>query len=425
MLCGPRVALAMACAGSGFSALAAEPAPYEWEPNTVFRDYTFNADAKDDGVKHRPHLSEIDPGTKRKEMPELRAKTREPRPLTLSIAGATRAEFIPEYWGGHIGTQAWFQVNKTSWIPWPRPAGTREPPEYFYHSVLGSRAVPLPMQALVEGENTVRIAAGPQIYGAFDWGFFWIYAFTVRVFHPRTPDHPAGAIVNVRSGDAVGENPLITVAPSPGGAAIKRVDVFAFYDDFNWSGSGFHREWHAQTIYGVPHHHVGSATAAPWSVRWNTEWVPDQAQPIRLVARIIDGAGWQTVTPIVEHVRLARTGRSVQMIRASDMPKAFGVRAGREMACTLEVPALRMTPRRARLMLLSWSGAHVEKIRLNDTFLSPKIGRVHDFAADAIEVPPSAVKPGKNIFAMFSETKEHAAEVDWPGPVLLLEFKER
>jgi hypothetical protein len=73
-------------------------------------------------------------------------------------------------------------------------------------------------------------------------------------------------------------------------------------------------------------------------------------------------------------------------------------------------------------VLLSWSGAHVERVRFNDAELSPKIGRVHDFAVDALEVPPAAVKRGRNVFAMFSNTKEHAAEVDWPGPVLLLEF---
>ena len=110
------------------------------------------------------------------------------------------------------------------------------------------------------------------------------------------------------------------------------------------------------------------------------------------------------------------------MIRASEIPKQFGVRAGREMSCVLNVPELPSSPQRARLMLLSWSGAHVERIRLNATPLSPKIGRVHDFAADAIEVPPGAVQQGRNEFAMFSATKEHAAEVDWPGPVLLLEL---
>ena len=66
----------------------------------------------------------------------------------------------------------------------------------------------------------------------------------------------AGALATAGHGTALG---IIRSAVQAG----KRIDVFAFYDDFNWSGSGFHREWHGQSIYGLPHHHVGSATAAP------------------------------------------------------------------------------------------------------------------------------------------------------------------
>lgn len=104
------------------------------------------------------------------------------------------------------------------------------------------------------------------------------------------------------------------------------------------------------------------------------------------------------------------------------MPTAFGVRAGTEMSCTLEVAELPSEPTRARIKVLAWSGSHVERIKFNDTELSPKIGREHDFAVDLIEVPPEAVKRSRNTFSMVSSTMHHAAEVDWPGPVLLLEF---
>lgn len=404
------------------STAPAAPEPYAWEPNSVFREHTYNGDAVDNGKTSRKHFSEMDPGSKRTEMAPLRANPRTPRPMTLSIAGVERAELLPEYWSGHIGTTAWLQVNKRSWIPLPRPVGTPGPAEHYYHTVLGSRAVPVRVKDLKEGENTFQFAAGPQIWGSFDWGFYWIYAFTVRLYHPRSPEHPSGAIANIASGGTLTENPTITVSPKPGAAPIQRVDVFAWYEDFNYSGSGFHQEWHGQLNYGRPNHHVGSATAAPWAVRWNTEWVPDQSQPIRLVARIVDAAGWHTITPIVDNLRLDRRGRSVKLVKALEMPEGFGVRAGRESSCVLNVPELPGRPTRAQIKILTWSGSHVERVRLNDTPLSPKIGREHDFQVDSIEVPVAAVKPGRNEFAMFSATTHHAAEVDWPGPVLLLEF---
>lgn len=402
-------------------AVAAD-APYQWEPGSVFREHVYFAGAKDDGVHSRKHFSELDPGTKRPEHAAKLPNLRSPRVMTLSKADVVRAELLPEYWSGHIGTTAWLQVNRRSWIPLPRPVGTPNPPEHYYHVVLGSRAVPVAVKDLAEGENKFAFAAGPQVFGNFDWGFYWIYSFTVRLYHPRAVEHPSAVIAHVKPGDVLGENPTITVEPKPGAAPIKRVDVFAEYEDFNYSGSGFHREWHAQMLYGEPSCHVGSATSAPWSVRWNTQWVPDQDRPIRLLARVIDEAGWHTVTPVVENVRFVRQGRSVKMVKASEMPAGFGVRAGREASCVLDAAGLPERPSRAYIKLLTWSGSHVERIRLNDTQLSPKIGREHDYAIDLIEVPPAAVKPGRNDFFMFSATKEHAAEVDWPGPVLLLEY---
>jgi hypothetical protein len=399
--------------------------PYEWEAGSVFREHIYFADAVDNGTTPRKHFSELDPGTKRPEHAARLAETRAPRPMMLSKAGVERAELLPEYWSGHSGTTAWLQLNKRPWVPLPRPVGTPRPPEHYYHTVLGSRAVPLRVNDLLEGENVFRFAAGPQIYGNFDWGFYWIYSFTVRLYHARAAEHPSASLAHVRAGDTLPENPEIVVQVKPGAAPIKRVDVFAWYEDFNYSGSGFHREWHAQMVYGRPEHHVGSATSAPWTVRWDTEWTPDQSQPLRLVARVIDEAGWHTVTPIVENLRFVRRGRRVTMTKATDMPEGFGVRAGREMACTLDVAELPSRPTRAFIKLLSWSGSHVERIRLNDTQLSAKIAREHDFSVDMIEVPPGAVKVGRNEFAMFSATSHHAAEVDWPGPVLLLEFPAR
>jgi hypothetical protein len=417
-LCALLITLAPDLAG-------ADGAAYEWEPGAVFREHVYHAGVTDDGKTPRKHFSELDPGTKRPEHASKLAGTRAPRPMKLATAGILRAELLPEYWGGHLGTTAWLQVNRRSWIPLPRPVGTPGIPESYYHTVLGSRAVPIRINDLIDGENTFRFTAGPQIHGSFDWGFYWIYSFTVRLYHPRSPDHPSATISSPGAGGNLAENPEIVVAPVPGAAPIKRVDVFACYDDFNYSGSGFHREWHAQMIYGEPQFHVGSATSAPWKVRWNTEWVPDQSQPVRLVARVVDAAGWHTITPVVEGLRFARRGRVVHMIKATDMPTAFGVRAKSEKSCTLEVAELPAAPARARIKILSWSGSHVERIKFNDTELSPKIGREHDFAVDLIDVPPEAVKRGRNTFSMFSATTHHAAEVDWPGPVLLLEFAKK
>jgi hypothetical protein len=405
-------------------AKAAEAAAFEWEPGRVFREHTFlpKGVRPDDG-NSRAHISEIDPGTKKVDKLEQAKSARAPRLLALDPTGVTRAEMAIEYWSGHAGTTAWFRYNRNSWYPLPRPLRTPLEPERYYHTVLGNRVVPLEVKRLVKGDNTFAFTAGPQIIeGGFDWGFFWIYSFTARLYYPRAAEHPSVRIANVRTGDALREQPEITVEPRAGGAPIERVDVYAFYDDFNYSGSGLHREWHAQTEYGKPRFHAGSATAAPWRVTWDTTWVPDQSKPIRLIARVVDAAGWHATSEIVNDLSLRRGTRHVAMCPALDMPTLWGVRVGAEKSCHFDVPALAGRVSAVKLKVMSWSGNHADVISFNGTHLPVKIGRVHDYQVDMIEIPRELVKPGRNTFSVKSTLPDHPAEIDWPGPVLLLEY---
>lgn len=401
----------------------ADGGAFEWQPEAVFREYTFLPPGvhPDDGTM-RAHIAEVDPGTKRPDKARLAAAARAIRPLMLDPTGATRAELAIEYWSGHSGTTAWYHVNRMTWTPLPRPFGTPLEPERYYHTVLGGRVVPLDLAQLKKGENAFAFAAGPQIQAGFDWGFFWIYSFTVRLYHPRAAGQPSVKIVNVNDGETLGENPVIVLEPRAGAAPIKRIDVYACYDDFNYSGSGLLHEWQAQTEYGKPHFHVGTVTQAPWRVTWDTTWVPDQHKPVRLIARVVDAAGWNATSAIVGDLSLRRDSRHVILCPAHDVPVGWGVRVGREKSCHFEVPAQPGKLRAARIKVMTWSGAFADVISFNGTRLPVKIGRVHDYQVDSIEVPIALVKPGRNTFTVKGTLDEHPAEVDWPGPALLLEY---
>jgi hypothetical protein len=404
--------------GTTFAADAA----FEWEPGSVFREYTFvPRGARPDDGNPRAHISEIDPGTKRPDKVEQAQAARAVRPLVLDPSGAMRGEFFVEYWSGHSGTTAWYRYNRNTWNPLPRPLGTPVEPERYYHTVLGGRVVPLDVARLVPGENAFAFSAGPQIHNGFDWGFFWIYSFTARLYHPRSAEHPSVTISNVPAGQALAENPSIEVVPRAGAAPIARVDVYACYDDFNYSGSGLGHEWQGQTEYGKPRFHVGSATQAPWRVTWDTAWVADQDRPIRLVARVVDAAGWHAVSNVVDGLTLKRERRHVVLCPALDLPVSWGVRVGAEKSCGFDVPATAGKPRAARIKIMTWSGSHADVIRFNGTQLAVKIGRVHDYQVDSFAVPVELIKSGRNTLSVKSTLSEHPAEVDWPGPVLLLE----
>ena len=74
------------------------------------------------------------------------------------------------------------------------------------------------------------------------------------------------------------------------------------------------------------------------------------------------------------------------------------------------------------ILASTWSAAHAESLGLNGQKLVDRVGKVHDWSIDWIEVPPSLLRAGDNVFHVYSGTEEHAAEINWPGPALYLEF---
>ena len=238
-------------------------------------------------------------------------------------------------------------------------------------------------------------------------------------YDPKTP--PDARVVSPVAGGEIGDHPRLAVEARNTHEPITRVEFLGHYEDFNWEGDGEFRQWHYITERGALARHIGTAAAPPYAVTWDTTWVPDQDQPVRIAARVTDLSGLIYMTPEVA-VRLRREGRSVSMYKAADVPEAFAVRVGRKKECKIPVTGPLENVRAARLVLSTWSAAHGDEIGLNGTKLAGPIGLVHNYSFDALPVPRRLLKAGDNIFHIFSNTKEHALEVNWPGPVLLVEY---
>ncbi len=380
---------------------------------SVFREFTF--------LPKGNHFAECDPQSQRDF-----CKSREhmvPRPLDIDLTDAVRCEVCVEYWGGHIGTaDQKFRVNGNDWRPIPQPSNTPSEPQRYYRNLMGNPSVPVPLEELTNGTNTFQFTCGPQIAYGFDWGFYWIYAFTVRVYYdPQAVPHPTGRISSPEASATIGDSPTFTVAAESPGGHIERVDLIGYYEDFDWAGNGEYRDWHYQYRRGEISHHIGTATQAPYTITWDTTWVPDQDRPVKIMARITDAHGVSAMSPAVE-VSLARSSRSVRMYRPHDVPENFGVRVGRRKTCTINVADDLGQARAARLVLSTWSAAHADEIGLNGTVLVPRIGKVHFYSYDAIPVPLELIRRGPNEFHVHATTEHHAAEINWPGPVLFIEY---
>lgn len=357
--------------------------------------------------------------------PGARAITRRPHtPVEIAIPSlkdAIRAEIAVEYWGGHIGTsEQSFRINDGPWMPLPQPIGTPSRPECYHRTILGNPAVDIPLWMLREGSNTIAFHAGPQICGNFDWGFFWIYAATIRVYESsEVPDGPVRTTSG--SGDTViSDGAEFLFEPSDSDSFI-RASLIGRYVDYDWSGTGRAYSRHYHLREGAISGHVGDVKKTQPVVTWNSTWVPDQAHPVEIIP-VVEYEDGLFVVGATEAFRLHRTDRSVVMYSSDAVPEAFGVRLGEGKSSRFR-DVRRESIGSAMLAIHSWSGAHADEILLNGHVLTDRIGRVHDYSHDLVAVPPEYIMDGTNVFSIYSRTREHAAEINWPGPALLIEYE--
>lgn len=398
------------------------------QPGDVFREYHYTSDM----------IVEFDHGSKRTDPKALlrRGISHRERSLDLwDLEDAVRAEMSLEFWGGHPGTSDQkFRVNASDWIAIPQIAGTKGDPRCYYRMLPGTVTAPVPLESLKQGRNAIEFRAGPQVCHSIDWGIYKVYSFTLRVYYGPGKPRPNGRIIAPRGGAAIGDMPAI-VAEAEGSPAapgkteftpgpVRKVEFLGRYEDFNWEGDGVWRQWHYQTEQGEMRRHIGTALAAPYRVVWDNRWVPDQEQPVELAARITSVHGITYMTPAVA-MRLQRVGRRVEMYKAGGIPEVFGVRVGRRAMCPIEVPHDPAEATGARLALSTWAGNHADAFGLNDVKIVDRTGKDDYYSYDLLPFDPKILRRGVNEFFVFSNTKEHTVEINWPGPALLVEYPKR
>jgi hypothetical protein len=395
----------------------------------VFRDTTFSY-----GATEVTHFSELDPNTKRKfegqQSWAINKPRHVPKPMKLDLQKAISAEISVEYWGGHIGTsQQQFQVNGQGWQDIPQPVGTPAEPERFYRTLLGNNKVLLPLAWLRDGENTVQFGAGKQIAYSFDFGLYWIYDFTIRVNYDSNRPHPTGTVNSVDGGQFFEESIQLEVKnPQSPNGSIVRVDFIGEYDDFDWDGDGVWREYQYTTHHGKLRNHLGTANEAPWKIHFDASWLPNQSTPVHVRAIITDEQGISTMTQPIQLVQ-KRTNRLVTMIKPSSVAERCSARAGKESpAWQIDFTGDRSKLRSAKLLLSTWSGNvdddSQHELRWNGSKLAERFGVFHNYDFDYLNIPIDSIKDGSNQVTVFSTYLGHAFEINWPGPVLILEYEQ-
>jgi transcriptional regulator CtsR len=353
-----------------------------------------------------------------------------PNPVhTFSIddfSDVERAEIVIDVWGGHVGTVGKkIRFNSSPWITIPELNTTPTSGQCYTQQV--TYVLDVPISDLSGGTNSIEGTSGGQTCYNFNWGQWGWYGAKIRVYYSSSKGATTGQIISHTSGSAFSDNPTIQISAD---GTVDQVDFLAKYDDYDVDGDGYYNEWvedYQRRSWNDPveiNNHIGTVTTSPYSIVWNTEWVPDQTNAaVSLIARIKNEKGYWYVTDIVENLTLSRSGYSIKLYKPQNVPERFWVRNGQVNSSLVSIPTLAEATE-AKVHIRTWNGNENNAsfyTRVNSTDL-PAYGRDHFFSYDIVDIPINSLATGNNTITFQSSTADHGIEVLWPGPAIMVKY---
>lgn len=332
----------------------------------------------------------------------------------IELQNAIKAEMVVEKLGSHEDTKNLrVSVNRHPSIVFPPAGGIPEPEsDYMHHHY---PVVQIPLDHLKEGTgNSFRFDVDS--IQRWSWPQNIIYGVILRIYYkPELADFRP-ALKGVTNGGLLREEQPLELNEK--NASIYRVEYIGYYDDINWEGDGIYRQWHYHYFRGRVVHNIGTAGMYPFSVVWNTSWLPDQ-DDIKVAARVTSNTGLICFTEAVEGLRLERD-YSVELCRPYDQPPNWVTRAG-EFTAKFE---LKTDPSRigeARAFWTSWSPCYANGVYINETKIYDREELCYEYRAHEVVIKdPEILKQGTNLIRTGKEPLHdgqmvHGMEVQWPG----------
>jgi hypothetical protein len=341
----------------------------------------------------------------------------------FDLEHATKAEVVIEKILCHDGTKGLaIEINGHKWMEVPEAKNIPAPQWEYQHHIYPTLAVPLAWLKAGK-DNQFRMRVKPE--HSWKWPQNLIYGVHFRIYYdPARKPHPTGKITSPESGDVIGRSvELACIASGPNGP-LKQVDYIGHYEDVNFEGDGNYRQWHYHFFHGKIMHHLGTVVKPPLALTWDTSWVPDQDQPIRLAARIIDVSGMIYMTEAIDGLRLKRPGISVELCKPYDVPQKWVTRRGR-MEEKFDVKGDLGKALAAQLVWVSWSPGYMNGIFVNDQEVFRNEGPKYQYYAHRVTVKDlGAFRRGANTLATGpSPGNQHGMEVNWPGIMVLIQYR--
>ena len=342
-------------------------------------------------------------------------------PESLDLEHAIGAEIMVEKVLSHDGTRGLaVKRNDSPWITFPESEHIPSPQWDDLHHTFP--VVEIPLHYLNEGKNN-RLRFKVDSLQRFGMPQNILYGIHVFIYYDKKKEHSTGKVV-LPGATALEEFQSIELQPGQG--KIKKVDFIGFYEDLDYNGDGLYKDWQRSWMRGELQNHMGSAEMAPWTIKWDTRWIPDQNSPVKIAAVIHSPNG---ISSISEAIEAEGFNRNYQVIlcKAFNQPKLWATREG-EFTMAFD---LNRNPKEAvsfQMAWNSWSPGYLNGVYLNDWLVFAREGENYTphFQRITFDKPymlnwgTNMIKTGKT--PRINGNMVHGTEIQYPGFMVLVKF---
>lgn len=346
-------------------------------------------------------------------------------------AGAERAFLTMHHWAGHsdtLGQQVLINGEHRLDVPLNPNLDLWQPERYLNSD---NPLLEIPLEWLQEGDNTFEGTLDPAHQGSHWWGQWGWYFLRLFLELPDPVEGSPDGVLNVEAPGKHLTGNSVTLHFEPAeGSNVTQVTFYARYYGFDVDGDSISYEWQGfEESRFATQGHVGTDSAPPFSVEWDTSWIPDQ-QPgaIAFTAVASNGSHIRVLEPL-EGYSLDRDF-SVKLFTAKSYPFSL-VRNGTNFISYVPIPEPYPIGQAsdARFLIRTWNGVNNEQghtpLRINDSEYMEDliVGQNHYYGMDFKAFPVGLLKNGDNRLQAASTTTHHGCEILVPGPAFLVRWE--
>lgn len=340
---------------------------------------------------------------------------------SLDLDKAVRAEVILEMVQSHEDTRG-LAITLNHRKPISVPDLPELPKPQSANMLHSYPSVEIPLQDLISGYgNQFRLTVDST--QKWNWPQNIFYGVTLRIYYSADELSERTTLAGVSDGDQLGENINLGIFNQKD---VYQVDYIGLYEDYDWEGNGKFRQWHGHMHRGVLRNHIGTSNEAPFSATWQLDWLPDQSEPISIMARVELEDGLMYMTEAIEKLTLERSF-SVELCKPYHQPENWVTRqdtfeAGFAVHGDLDQAEFYQVAWR------SWSPCYGRGLFINDQKIWDKEDPCYGYAEHQITIDDTEIlKYGENIIRtgmtpLINEKMVHGMEVQYPGVMVKVKY---